>query len=748
MRGPSCYTSQGVERARAAAREPRSGRPVLDTRRASHGTQGAGERFPDPDVAASCGIHLSMNLKTSAAAFAVGALALCAAACSRTAAPPELFKQKMVILGFDGMDPRLVEQWMAEGKLPNFARLAKQGGFRRLGTTTSPESPTSWSSFATGANAAKHNIYDFLIRDFATYMPDLGMVHRELPRFLLNYIPISGLKVTSLRGGTSFWVTAGRAGVRTRILTVPVTFPPENVPNGELLSGLPLPDIRATVGTFYYFATDLSRYEEGNTEMGGILKRLVFEGDTARTELVGPANPIVKRQEAAIRARGGALSEADRAALADLAAREDVRLPMTVRWDRPARRATIEISGSTVTLGENQWSTWVPLTFRINMLVRVHGMAQLFLIKAGQDLQLYVSPVNFQPGAPPTPISSPASYSRTLADRLGTYRTLGWAEATWPLNEDRIDEQAFLDDLFRAFDDRARIILSQVEAGNWDLVVGVIESTDRVQHMFWRLLDPTHPMYDAALAARYGDAIERVYRRCDALVGEVLRRIPPQTAVVVLSDHGFHSFKQSVNLNTWLVQEGYLARSGRPLGDKNLNDMFGGGGQFWEDVDWSRTRAYSLGLGQVYFNLKGREGRGIVDPGEEYRRLSDELAAKLLAMRDPANGAPVVTGVYKRDDVYSGPYLQNAPDLQVGFADGYRVSWQTSLGGSPPGILYPNMRKWSGDHCSFDYQTIPGALITNQRITADVLSIVDLGPSILKYFGVPVPKEMDGKAVF
>ena len=137
------------------------------------------------------------------------------------------------------------------------------------------------------------------------------MVHFEPPRFILNYIPVSKPVVQSIRGGTSFWVTAGNAGVRSSMLTVPVTFPPEDVPNGELLSGLPLPDIRRTMGTFYYFGTDLSRYEEGNTEFGGILKRLVFDGDIAQTELVGPPNPIVKQQLRELRAKLAAVG-ADR----------------------------------------------------------------------------------------------------------------------------------------------------------------------------------------------------------------------------------------------------------------------------------------------------------------------------------------------------------------------------------------------------------------------------------------------------
>jgi predicted AlkP superfamily phosphohydrolase/phosphomutase len=685
--------------------------------------------------------------KRTSSAIALLACSLLLVTCG-PGAPPQIVKQKMVILGFDGMDPRLVERWMAEGKLPNFQKLAAEGGFYRLGTSTSPESPTSWASFATGCNAGKHNIFDFLVRDVKTYVPDLGMVRREMPDFFLNYVPLGKPKVTTLRGGTSFWVTAGQAGVRSAVLTVPVTFPPEDVPAGELLSGLPVPDIRGTVGTFYYFATDLSRYEEGNTEMGGVLKRLTFDGDTARSELAGPRNPIVQAQMAELRKKGATLTGADQARMAEFEARRDVQVPFVVRWSRPSRSATIDIQGTTVRLDEGGWSKWVPLEFRVNFLVRLYGMAQFYLVRASGELQLYVSPVNWRPESPVMPISSPAGLSKTLYERLGTYRTLGWAEATWPLNEDRIDEKAFLDDLFRAFDDRSQVILHEIDSRKFDLVIGVLESTDRVQHMFWRFIDPTHPMYDAAGAAKYGDAIERVYKRCDRLVGEVLQRIEPGTLVFVLSDHGFHSFRYGVNLNTWLVEHGYIARQGRTVGDKNLNDMFGGGGQFWEGVDWTRTRAYSLGLGQVYFNMRGREGQGIVNEGDDYHRLADELSAKLLTMTDPKTGQRIVRSVYKRDDVYSGPFMANAPDLQVGFEDGYRVSWQTSLGGSPPGLLYPNMKKWSGDHCSFDYQTIPGSLISNRRLSAGQANIVDIAPTVLKYFGVGIPKAIDGKPLF
>ena len=221
-------------------------------------------------------------------------------------------------------------------------------------------------------------------------------------------------------------------------------------------------------------------------------------------------------------------------------------------------------------------------------------------------------------------------------------------------------------------------------------------------------------MYDAALAAKFGDAILRVYRRADQLVGEVLERVEPGTTVL-----------DRVGPRLPLVAEGgqsqYLAGAAgihgacrrQAPGEKKLDDLFGGG-EFWENVDWSRTRAYAMGLGQIYFNLRGREARGIVSPGAEAKQLADELCARLLTMTDPEDGARIVRAVYKRDDVYAGEFLHNASELQVGMEDGYRVSWQTTLGGSPQGIVYPNMKKWSGDHGGYDFATTAGVLDLEQ----------------------------------
>jgi len=670
--------------------------------------------------------------------------------------PPDLGKPKLVILGFDGLDPDLVRQYMAAGQMPAFARVASGGAFHDLETTVSAESPTAWASFATGVNPGKHNIYDFLIRDTGKYVIDLGMVKKTPPTFLWHWLPTSRPKIETLRGGTSFWVSAGATGVRSSVLTVPITFPPEDVPNGELLSGLPLPDLRGTIGFFSYYATDVSRYEEGNTEFGGTIKRLVFEGNTATTSLVGPPNPIVKAQLRELddrveerRKAGLQMEDADRLRRADLETLEEAKLPISIAWTRGSGQAAVTIDGQTVTLKSGEWSKWVDVTFRINVFIKLQGMLQMRVMNANDELQLYVSPINFKPDAPPVPMSSPAWFAGDLYKRLGPFRTLGWAEATWPLEEGRMDETTFMDDLYRAFDDRAQVILDRLNHRDWDLLVGVIESTDRVQHMMYRLIDEKHPGYDPALAAKHGDAILRVYRRADQFVAQVMEILDPGTTIMIVSDHGFHTWRKAVNLNTWLVEKGYMVLNNQPApGEKKLDDLFGGG-TYFENVDWAKTRAYAMGLGQIYFNLRGREGQGIVSPGAEYTALADELANRLKAeLVDPENGVKIARNVYKRDDIYKGEFLGEASDLQLGFEDGYRVSWQTTLGGAPAGIVYDNKKKWSGDHGGFDYQTTAGVFLTNRPVSTTTPRIIDIAPTVLKFFDVPIPDSIDGKALF
>ncbi len=686
----------------------------------------------------------------SAAALAVSWAACSSSSSSAGAKALRRTRQRVAVLGFDGMDPTLVRKFMDEGKLPNLKRLSEMGTFSKLETTQPSESPVAWASFATGVNPGKHNIYDFLVRDFDTYMPDLGGVKREPPKFLWGWLPTQRPKITSTRGGTSFWVHAGRDGVKSVVLTVPMTFPPEEIPHGAMLAGLPLPDIRGTLGTFSYWATDLSSFEEGNVEFGGFLKRLLFEDGTARTYLKGPESPILRQEERQLKEKkkSGALSEKEEARLEELATGKDIDIPLTVKWSEGTGQADIEIQGNRFTLKAGEWSGWIPLTFKANFLVKLHGMTQFYIVRADRELQLYANPVNFDPRDPPIPISKPDNFAPDLAKEIGIYRTLGWAEPTdKALQEGRLDESAFLYDSGRAYDDREKIIFKKLEQDDWDLFVGVIETTDRISHMMWRLIDPTHPMYDAALAAKYGDSIEKIYRRADDTVGRMMAKLPKDAVFMVVSDHGFHSFRRSVNLNTWLVENNYMVFHGQGNERKlTLADLFGRG-RFWEGVDWTRTRAYAVGLGQIYFNLRGRESQGVVSPGAEYKALQDEIASKLLKLTDPEGGGAVLKDVYRRDDVYKGDYLLYAPDLQVGFNDGYRVGWQDTMGGVSRSVVENNNRKWSGDHCATAAEISGGVLFVNRKIAVAKPHIMDVSPTVLKLLDVPLPGDLDGKPI-
>lgn len=653
--------------------------------------------------------------------------------------------EKIIIIGFDGMDPDLLQEYLNEGVLPHFQKLAKEGMFVPLGTTNPPESPVAWASFQTGANPGVHNIYDFLTRSTETYLPNLGMVVQEPPRFLWKMIPIKPPKVEPMRKGTPFWLQAGRSGVRTTVLTVPLSYPPDDIPGGYMLSGLPLPDVRGTNGTFYYWASDLSDFEVGDAEMGGKISRLEFNGDTAKTIIVGPGSPILKAEQEELKK-----VPKDQRTIEQQARYEELMEPgykdikVELQVQKIPGGVRIEVQDDSFDLKKGEWSDWQKLTFKITPLVRVHGMSQFYLVEAQPEVKLYMSPINWDPRDPPLPITKPDGWSEDLVDEVGIYRTLGWAEATWPLNEERIDEATFIQDAYAAMDDRIRIMENELKKKNWNLFVSVYETTDRFQHMFYRLIDTKHPYYDAALAAKYKNAIRDVYVRCDKIIAKAMEYIDPNTTFMVVSDHGFHSFRKAVNLNTWLVLNGYMHLYGMENKTYNLAGLFDQG-QFWANTDWSKTKLYAMGLGQIYVNLQNREKYGIVAPGEEYSKLQDELIAKLREFKDPETGESIIADVYKRDDIYHGDYIGNAPDLVVGFNEGYRVSWQTTLGGIPKDLVEKNMKKWSGDHCAYDYKSTAGVLLINKKIQNPDPKIIDIAPTVYRLLKVPPPPNVDGK---
>jgi predicted AlkP superfamily phosphohydrolase/phosphomutase len=263
-------------------------------------------------------------------------------------------------------------------------------------------------------------------------------------------------------------------------------------------------------------------------------------------------------------------------------------------------------------------------------------------------------------------------------------------------------------------------------------VVCVFDITDRIQHMLWRYMDETHPANRDKESMLHKDAFERLYLKVDEVVGRLLPYVNDRTALVIMSDHGFKPFRRGVNLNSWLAKEGYLAlKSGTRSGE------------WFDGVDWSRTKAYALGLGGVYVNLKGRESRGIVEPSD-LPNLVIELKDLLDGLKDGATGGVAIKQVYDAREVYSGPYSSEGPDLIIGYSAGYRASWEAVTGQVTGDVFTDNTKAWSGDHC-VDPDCVPAVLISNLKIASDNPSIQDIAPSVLRLFGVAVPSFMDGK---
>jgi len=616
--------------------------------------------------------------------------------------------KRVVIVGFDGMDPVLVKRFMDEGKLPNFTQLRDHGTFRPLRTTFPAISPVAWSTFQTGVNPGKHNIYDFLARDLKNYLPYLSSAQIREPKRHLRIgkysLPLGKAEIKGLRKGTPFWHWLGKAGVFCSVIRVPATFPPEKFP-GVLLSGMCVPDLKGSQGTFCFCTTRAScdKFREGGV-------RIPVERNGARfhSHIPGPENPL---------GTGG-----------------DLRADFKIHPDTRCNQARIEIDSETFTLKVGEYSEWIPVKFKAGMGFTAHGICRFYLKEISPEVEVYVTPVNIDPGRPDLPISHPVTYSIYLAKLFGPYATLGLAEDTWALNEEVLDDQAFLTQCYGNHKDRERMFFDALEKTPQGLCACVFDTTDRVQHMFWRYLDKDHPAVRDVPQGQKPRVIQDLYDRMDNLIGRVMQQIDEQTLLLVISDHGFKSFARCMNLNAWLHQNGYLALK---AGKSESGDWF-------EDVDWSRTRAYTMGLNGLYLNLRGREREGIVEAGAEAGALKQDLRAKLDGLVDPASGAIGITGMFDCDAVYAGPYVDNAPDLIVGYGEGFRASWDSVMGKVTSKIFEDNLKAWSGDHC-VDPRLVPGVLFSNRKIAIEKPAMVDVAPTILKLFGLELPSYFDGK---
>jgi len=618
---------------------------------------------------------------------------------------------QVVIIGLDGLAPELAEQFIAEGKLPHLSRLKKEGFYSRLQTTTPSISPVAWSSFMTGSNPSKHNIFDFLSRDPRTYLPDLSSARIGKPKKVLSLgkygIPLSKPEIRGLRKSVPFWKILGDRGIFSTILRVPITFPPEKF-KGHLLSGMCAPDLKGSQGTFAFYT---SNPEKIRKREGGVFFPVELRGDRIEAYLSGPENTMLKRAE-------------------------EIRLPMTIVIDRSKDEARIEVSGQTFTLKKNTFSPWIRLTFRPGLGIKIRAIAKFHLSSLEPHFEMYVTPLNIDPEKPALPISHPFIYSVYLAKLLGSFITLGEANDTWALNEGALSEKAFLELTYANHREWEAMLFNALAKTKRGLVVCVFETTDSISHMFWRYLDKGHPALKSGRAEMSGRVIEDLFIAMDDLIGRIRLKMAGKSALFVMSDHGFKAFRRGVNLNSWLAANGYLA----------LKDGQAAGGEWFKGVDWPRTKAYALGLGGIYVNQKGREAEGIVEPGAEAKALRAELKEKLERLQDAEGGGIAISRIYDKDEIYSGPYKDNAPDLIVGYAPGWRASWEGVTGIVSDAIFEDNAKAWSGDHC-IDPAAVPGVLFSTLQLETKSPSIMDLAPTVLELFGVPAPAHMDGRTL-
>lgn len=689
-------------------------------------------------------------------------------------------RQKVIVLGFDGVDAAWTERWMDEGQLPNLQKLRSAGTFEPLLPTLPAQTPVSWSTFATGLDPGRTGIFDFLRRDPRTYMPVFAAFDETTEPFAFGranpavaavlvfivllvvfgglafalkrtwrasalvglavalplaaaaawwtatYIPVKRPGVVNRQQGTPFWEVAGQAGLKSRIVHVPVTFPARDYPNGQLLSGLGVPDISGRVGKPFYFTSELDfRPHGGSNEFSIEVVRLEDNRGVIETEITGPPNRLF-----------------------DDPPYITTPLVFTVADDQQSVR--IDAGDDSVNLRAGEWSDWVEFEFAFNDVIRVSGISRFFCISTAPEVRVYLSPINFDPRRlpPGLKISAPGDWASELARVFGPYKTMGWAIDTWAISEGFASEQMFWDDMewtVRQYRAMFQTFLKEDQ----DLLVHCFEFPDRVGHVFWRMMDAEHPAWNEQLADRWGDALLESYKLMDGIVGEAMEAAERSGAVlIVLSDHGFATWRRSINYNTWLVQNGYLVlKTGVEAKERSLELLFDQG-EFWENVDWSQSRAYAMGLGNVYINLRGREEHGTVSPGAEYDALKRELKAGIEAIVDPETGEKPVSRVIPREEAYRSFDPNLIPDLFVANNPGYRVSWQTSLGGIQKEMIEPNPNVWSGDHCSLDPEHVKGIFFMNRRLReAEKPYIGDVYPTVLHLLGVDPPYEPDGRVL-
>ena len=624
-----------------------------------------------------------------------------------------------VVLGVDGLDPVMTRELTERGLLPNIKRVMSSGGFMPLATANPPQSPVAWSNFITGMDPGGHGLFDFLAMDRKTMLPYLSSSRvapaTRAPLAVGDWrVPLSVEQPLLLRDGTAFWQVLEEAGVATTLFQIPANYPPVES-GGRAISGMGTPDLRGTPGTFTFFTNAAeTRSQEVS---GGLIRRVALRNGVLKARLEGPPNAF----------------RAD-------APYSSVDFEVFVDGEHPV--AMVSIGGHEVMLAVGAWSDWVQVEFSlVPGMVKVPGMVRFYLKSTDPEFALFASPVNIDPRAPAQTIATPDDYAQELAAAVGPFYTQEMPENSKALQNHVLTPREFVQQSALVLVERQRLLeheLKRFRVGEGRrLLFFYIGSIDQRHHMLYREADPSHVNHDADTPADLQSAMQDTYVEIDRMVGKVLAAVDDDTLFMIMSDHGFAPFTRQAHLNTWLEQHGYLKR----LAGTAREDV-----QWLKGIDWSATRAYAIGLNSLYINVAGRERDGIV-PAAERLALARKLAAELGEWTDGEAGARVVSAPRVREDIYHGPHVEEAPDVIVGYARGYRASWDTTSGKLGAALVEDNLDEWSGDHC-MDPDAVPGSLILNRPLLGEQADLRDLPGSLLQYFGVAVPTSMQGRKVF
>jgi predicted AlkP superfamily phosphohydrolase/phosphomutase len=658
-------------------------------------------------------------------------LSLALAGCGPAApAGPGVF-----VLGIDGMDPEILGRLIAEGKMPHFQALAAQGGFQPLGTSNPPQSPVAWSNFATGLDPGGHGVFDFVHRDPQTYLPvssattPVGDVGTAIE--VLGYqLPVGGDAATNNRSGTPWWDSLHAAGVDVEVYRVPGNYPPPPS-EAKVLGGMGTVDMRGGYGQYTWF-TDQAVPDAA--ERKGDFQFVTVEdydldgvGDTVRGRLKG-APDLFHLAPGQIPGDDDYLS-----------------VPVQVSLDPETDTALIEVDGARAVVRTGEWTPWMPVTFDALPwgLLPLQGAVRFYAKELRPGFALYASPVNMSAESPPQDLSTPSDFATELFEAVGgQYYTQGMPEDTNALKDRSFDDDDYEKQVGLVQADSLSMLnvaLARFQPG--DATFFYLSDIDLQCHMLWRLGDPKHPdmpphpAFEADAARDHHDDIEGYYRHVDALLGRVVRSLPPDTLVLAMSDHGFQPFTRKVHLNSFLRDQGWLT----------LQDGKGEGHIGHGDVDWSRTRAYGLGFNAVYLNVAGREAQGIVPP-DQVDAVAAELQAALVAMRDAETGRNPILRVDRGSSIYQGPRLAEAPDLVVGFDAGYGNSDESTLGEVPAALIEDNTSRWSGNHLMAP-EVVPGVLLANRPLQGEGHDLQDVTATLYAWYGLSPVAGMTGQPV-